>query len=105
MNQLAREHEAKLKVLAVAVKDQRDKLNAFAAKTHPAYTILDGGLLQAQPALSYGAGNLKGGGSVPLNVLVRPNGTIAYVEGGFEAPSPLENDVNSFVSGSAEIVR
>jgi hypothetical protein len=34
---------------------------------------------------------------VPVNVLVDPNGTIAYVQGGYEAPSPLEKQVRDLV--------
>lgn len=99
LNQLAQEHPKDLKVLAVAVNDHRDKLDAFILKTHPTYTILDGGSLQDQPALAYGVGNPKGGGSVPVNVLVRPNGKIAYVEGGYQAPSPLKEEVTELIAG------
>ena len=99
LNQLARDHPHDLKVLAVAVNDHRDQLDAFVAKIHPTYTILDGGSLQGETALAYGVGNPNGGGSVPVNVLVRPNGTIAYVEGGYQEPSPLGEDVTEIMSG------
>jgi cytochrome c biogenesis protein CcmG/thiol:disulfide interchange protein DsbE len=98
LNRLAKIYPQHLTVLALAVKDSREKLNAFSAKVHPAYTILDAGPLTGQPALSYGVGNLTGGGSVPVNVLVRPDGKIAYVQGGYEAPSPLEQQVTAFIT-------
>lgn len=97
LSQLVKENSGRLAVLAVAVNDKQDKLNAFANRLHPAYTIVDGGLLTGQPALAYGVGRPGGGGSVPVNILVRPDGTIAYVEGGFEAPSPLGDDVNGYL--------
>jgi thiol-disulfide isomerase/thioredoxin len=97
LSRLAQKYPQKLAVLALAVSDSRDKLNAFAAKLHPAYTILDAGQLKGQPALSYGVGSPSGGGSVPVNILIRPNGTIAYVQGGYEAPSPLERQVTDLL--------
>ena len=98
LNRLAKTYPQQLTVLALAVKDSREKLNAFSAKLHPAYTILDAGPLTGQPALSYGVGKPTGGGSVPVNVLVRPDGTIAYVQGGYEEPSPLEKQVSDFIT-------
>ena len=98
LNRLAKTYPQQLTVLALAVKDSREKLNAFSAKLHPAYTILDAGPLTGQPALAYGVGNPTGGGSVPVNILVRPDGSIAYVQGGYEAPSPLEKQVSDFIA-------
>jgi peroxiredoxin len=98
LNRLAKTYPQRLTVLAPAVKDSREKLGAFSAKLHPAYTILDAGPLTGQPALSYGVGNPTGGGSVPVNVLVRPDGNIAYVQGGYEVPSPLEKQVSDFIT-------
>lgn len=98
LNRLAQTYPQKLTVLALAVSDSRDKLGAFAAKMHPVYTILDAGLLKGQPALAYGVGSPSGGGSVPVNVLIRPDGTIAYVQGGYEAPSPLEKQVSDIIN-------
>lgn len=93
LNQLAAFDPRRLQVLGVAVKDDIDKMTAFAKRIHAAYTIVDGGPLTKNPALAYGVGSPTGGGHVPINVLVRPNGTIAYVEGGYEEPSPLSDDV------------
>ena len=98
LNRLAKTYPQQLTVLALAVKDTREKLNAFSAKIHPAYTILDAGPLTGKLALSYGVGSPTGGGSVPVNILVRPDGTIAYVQGGYEAPSPLEKQVSDFIT-------
>lgn len=98
LNRLAKTYPQQLSVLALAVKDSREKLNAFSAKLHPAYTILDAGPLTGQPALAYGVGNPTGGGSVPVNILVRPDGSIAYVQSGYEAPSPLEKQVSDFIT-------
>jgi cytochrome c biogenesis protein CcmG/thiol:disulfide interchange protein DsbE len=99
LNQLARAYPQKLSVLALAVKDSRENLTAFSARIRPAYTILDAGALNAQPALSYGVGTPSGGGSVPVNVLVGPDGKIAYVQGGYVAPSPLEKQVGETLGG------
>lgn len=97
LNRLAKRFPDKLTILAVDVGDQPDKIAAFSQHNPPAYTILDGGSLQSTVSLRYGVGHPGGGGSVPLNVLVAPEGSIAYVEGGFEAPSPLEGEIASFV--------
>lgn len=97
LNRLAKTYPQKLTVLALAVNDSRETVSRFAAKIHPAYTILDAGHLSAEPALSYGVGNPSGGGSVPVNVLVRPDGSIAYVQGGYESPSPLEQQVGDII--------
>lgn len=98
LNRLAKTDAENLTVLALAVKDSRENLNAFSAKLHPAYTILDAGPLTGQPALVYGVGSPSGGGSVPVNVLVRPDGNIAYVQDGYEFPSPLEKQVSQIIS-------
>jgi peroxiredoxin len=97
LNRLAKTHPQQLIVLAPAVKDNREKLKAFSAKLRVAYTILDAGQLTEQPALEYGVGSPSGGGSVPVNVLVRPDGYIAYVQSGYEEPSPLEKQVNDII--------
>jgi hypothetical protein len=68
-------------------------------KVKPLYGILDAGPLDAQPALSYGVGYPKGGGNVLVNVLVQPDGRIAYVQGGYETPSPLEQQVAGAIAG------
>ena len=99
LNRLARTYPHRLTVLALAVKDSRKNLNEFAGKVKPIYTILDAGPLDAQPALAYGVGYPRGGGNVPVNVLVQPDGKIAYVQGGYETPSPLENQVADALAG------
>jgi peroxiredoxin len=98
LSRLAKTYPENLRVLALAVQDSREKLKAFSEKLHPAYTILEAGPLTGQLALAYGVGSLSGGGSVPVNVLVRPDGNIAYVQAGYEAPSPLEKQVNDIIS-------
>lgn len=100
LNRLAQAYPDKLKVLALAVNDTREKILAFSSKIKPAYTILDAGRLSTQPALAYGVGIPSGGGSVPVNVLVRPDGTIAYVQGGYVPSSPLENQIRSILAGN-----
>ena len=98
LNRLRTSYPKQLEVLAPAVKDSREALRTFAAKLNTAYTILDAGPLTSEPALAYGVGDPSGGGSVPVNVLVRPDGTIAYVQGGYEDPSPLEKQVHDIMS-------
>jgi thiol-disulfide isomerase/thioredoxin len=98
LEKLARMNRRKLDVVAVAVNDTREALESFETTRQPAYTILNGGTLNAEPALSYGVGRRAGGGSVPVNVLVRPDGTVAFVQGGYEAPSPLEQEVKSAIA-------
>jgi len=98
LNRLAKAYPEQLTVLAPAVKDSREAIKTFAAKPNLAYIIFDAGPLSGEPALAYGVGNPSGGGSVPVNVLVRPDGTIAYVQGGYEDPSPLEKQVHDIIS-------
>ena len=105
LNRLAKSYPDQLTVLAPAVKDSREAIRTFAAKINPAYAILDGGPLTGEPALAYGVGNASGGGSVPVNVLVRPDGTIAYVQGGYEDPSPLEKQVHDIISPKRRVGR
>jgi peroxiredoxin len=100
LNRLAKAYPEQLTVLAPAVKDSREAIKTFAEKLNPAYIILDAGPLSGEPALAYGVGNPSGGGSVPVNVLVRPDGTIAYVQGGYEDPSPLEKQVHDIISSN-----
>lgn len=99
LNRLMRAYPQQLTVLALAVKDSRENLNGFAEKTKPLYTILDAGALNAKPALAYGVGTRSGGGHLPVNVLVQPDGRIAYAQGGYEAPSPLEKQVSDAIAG------
>jgi thiol-disulfide isomerase/thioredoxin len=98
LNRLAQANSQELTVLALAVNDSRENISEFVARVKPYYTILDAGRLNAQPALSYGVGTPTGGGSVPVNVLVRPDGGIAYVQGGYVASSPLEKQVRGAIS-------
>jgi peroxiredoxin len=98
LNRLARAYPRRLAVLALALKDSREELNAFSTKVEPVYTILDAGPLNAKPALSYGVGNSKGGGHIPVNILVRPDGMITYVLFGYEEPSPLEKEVGDAIA-------
>jgi peroxiredoxin len=99
LNKLAQAYPQQLTVLALAVKDSRKNLNEFVEKVKPAYTILDAGPLKAQPALAYGVGTPSGGGHLPVNVLVQPDGRIAYAQGGYQAPSPLERQVSDAIAG------
>jgi peroxiredoxin len=97
LDRLSLKYPQRLQVLALAVNDSKEKLDAFAKKIHPSYRILDAGRLNGQPAVKYGVGHPAGGGSVPVNILVRPDGTIAYVQGGYVDPSPLEQQVEAFI--------
>lgn len=100
LSKLAQAYPQQLQVLAVAVQDDHKKLEAFAARVKPAYTILESGDLKSTLALSYGVNNGMGSATVPYSVLVRPDGTIAYVQGGYEAPSPLEKQISDFITRS-----
>ncbi|HXX17749.1 MAG TPA: TlpA disulfide reductase family protein [Candidatus Eremiobacteraceae bacterium] len=98
LNRLAKAHPDQLTVLALAVKDSREAMRTFAAKVNSAYAILDAGPLSGEPALAYGVGTPTGGGHIPVSVLVRPDGKIAYVQGGYEDPSPLEKQVQDIMN-------
>lgn len=88
-NRLADDYKAKLAILALALKETHASLESFSATHKPRYAILNAGSLKGPVALAYGVTG-PGGTTVPVNVLVRPDGTIAYVHSGYEAPSPLE---------------
>jgi len=45
-----------------------------------------------------GANNGMGSATLPYSVLVRPDGTIAYVQSGREVPSPLEQQVRDAIT-------
>ena len=105
MNRLAGTYPQQLTILALALKDSRTNLNEFAAEVKPLHPILDAGLLDAHPALSYGVGNPKGSSNVPVNVLVRPDGRIGYVQGGYETSCPLEKQVAGLWQESKSIPR
>ena len=81
------------------MQDDHKNLETFAARMKPAYTILESGDLKSAVALSYGVNNGMGSATVPFSVLVRPDGTVAYVQGGYESPSPLEKQVRDFIIG------
>ena len=98
LSKLALAYPQQLQVLAIAVKDDHEKLEAFAARMKPAYTILESGDLNSAVALSYGINSGMGSATVPFSVLVRPDGTVAYVQGGYEDPSPLEKQVSNFIA-------
>ena len=98
LSTLATSFSKQLEVVAVAVQDDHTKLMNFAAQRKPKYTILESGDLKSAIAISYGVNNGMGSATVPFSVLIRPNGTIAYVQGGYEAPSPLEKQVDDFIT-------
>lgn len=99
LSKLAKAYSPRLNVLAVAVQDEHEKVKAFRDKTKPAYTILESGDLKSAVAFAYGVNNGMGSATVPYSVLIRPDGSIAYVQGGFADPSPLEAQVSYFLSG------
>ena len=98
LSKLALTYPQQLQVLAIAVQDDHKKLEAFAARMKPVYTILESGDLTSAVALSYGINSGMGSATVPFSVLVRPDGTVAYVQGGYEDPSPLEKQVSNFIA-------
>lgn len=98
LNRLAKTYPQRLTVLAPAVNDTREKLRAFSEKLPPFYTILDGGSIQGQPAISYGIAFPNGGATAPVSVLVRPDGSVAYAQAGYEPGSPLEQQVVTLIT-------
>lgn len=99
LDKLARSYPQQLKVLALAVNDSREKLNAFSAKFHPSYTILDAGRITGQPAISYGIAFPTGPALIPVTVLVRPDGNVAYVQAGYYGDrSNLERQVINLIT-------
>ncbi len=84
-----------VRVLALSVGDSRENLEKFAAEVKPTYDLVDAGTFSSQPALAYGVGTPAGGASVPITVLVRPDGNIAYVQTGFARPSFLEEQLKN----------
>ncbi len=97
LSKLAKGYPHQLQVLAVAVQDDHKKVEAFASRVKPSYTILESGDLTSAVSRSYGVNNGMGSATVPYSVLIRPDGTVAYVQGGYEAPSPLERQVIDFI--------
>ncbi len=98
LSKLAQAFPEQLKVFAIAVQDEHSKLLNFADEMKPAYTILEAGDLKSPLALSYGVNNGMGSSTVPFSVLVRPDGSVAYVQGGYEVPSPLEQQVRDAIA-------
>ncbi len=80
------------------MQDDHANLERFAARHKPAYTIVESGDLKSPVALAYGVNNGMGSVTVPYSVLVRPDGTVAYVQGGYEAPSPLAKQVSDLIA-------
>ena len=99
LSRLARAYPAQLQVLAVAVQDEHKNVSEFADRLKPAYTILESGDLKSAIALAYGVNTGMGSCSLPTSVLIRPDGTVAYVQGGYEEPSPLEERVRDTITG------
>jgi peroxiredoxin len=97
LSRLARVEAHRLSVLGLDVNDTPATATAFLAKNPRTYPILDAGMLKDRLAVSYGVGNPQGGGSVPVSILIAPDGKVAYVQGGFWQPSPLEAEVHSYV--------
>ncbi|WP_158819205.1 TlpA disulfide reductase family protein [Granulicella sp. S156] len=98
LSKLALAYPQQLQVFAIAVQDEHKKLEDFAARMKPAYTVLESGDLKSEVAFSYGVNSGMGSATVPFSVLVRPDGTVAYVQGGYEAPSPLEKQISDFIT-------
>jgi hypothetical protein len=74
----------------------REKIEEFASRPKPAYTILEAGDVKSQLAYAYGVNNGMGSATIPYCVLIRPDGTVAYVLGGYD-PS-LEKQVTRLVT-------
>jgi len=98
LSKLALAYPQQLQVFAIAVQDEHKKLEEFSARMKPAYTVLESGDLKSAVALSYGVNSGMGSATVPFSVLIRPDGTVAYVQGGYESPSPLEKQVGKFIA-------
>ena len=99
-NRLTKMYPRQLTILALAVNDDWGKLNSFSEKQRPLYTVLNAGSIEDRPAISYGVAFPHGSATVPVNVLVRPDGTVAYVEaGGYDSGSMMEKEVSAFIDG------
>jgi len=99
LDRLAAIDPARLRVLALDVQDKPEAVAAFSRENRPLYTVLEAGRMNAPVPLQYGIGNPPGGGSVPVSILLAPDGSVAYAQGGFWTPSPLETTVRSLVFG------
>jgi thiol-disulfide isomerase/thioredoxin len=97
LSRLARVEARRLTVLGLDVNDTPATAKAFLATNPRSYPMLDAGMLKDRLAVSYGVGNPDGGGSIPVSVLIAPDGAVAYVQGGFWEPSPLESEVHSYL--------
>jgi thiol-disulfide isomerase/thioredoxin len=98
LDRLAKAYRGRLVVLALALKETHASLEAFTKKFAPAYTVVDAGSLKGPIPRMYGV-TRPGASTVPVNVLVRPDGTIAYVQSGYQEPSPLEARVREALDG------
>ena len=91
LEKLAKRFAGKLEVLGLALNDTAENLQRYTDSVHPSYPILSAGSLKDATPVQYGVGDGDGGGSVPMTVLVRPDGSVAYVQGGgIQVPMELE---------------
>lgn len=98
LTRLSNTYSPALRVVAVAVQDKHEAIETFAKRTRPAYDILESGDLKSTVAINYGVNTGMGSATIPLSVLIRPDGTVAYVQGGFDDESALERVVAGFLN-------
>ncbi len=89
----ATDFAGKLVVLGLNVEDNADALQDFLSDTPLPYRVLIAGQFQDKVSQAY---NVR---SIPLNVIVAPDGTVAYLEVGFLPLSPLESYLQSHLAG------
>ena len=91
----AADFAGKLVVLGLNVEDKADALQEFLNETPLPYNVLIAGKFQDKVPQAY---NVRG---IPLNVIVSPDGTVAYLEVGFLPLSPLESHLQSLLAEPA----
>jgi peroxiredoxin len=90
------EFVAKLTIVGLSVDDKEEDLKNFLAKEQLSYPVLLAGQLHESVPSAY---NVHG---IPMNVLVDPDGWVAYVDYGFRAHSRLEAKLQGLLGKEAE---
>jgi thiol-disulfide isomerase/thioredoxin len=96
LSRLQHDYPDRLTVVGLALNDTPADLQRYIETVHPGYSLVNVGSLNSSVAVRYGVSEPVHGGSLPVSVLIRPDGQVAYVQGG-GTDVPLEAEIRAQV--------
>ena len=93
LKKLQKRYLGRLDVVMIALDDTDEKLRLFMRERKVTFSIINAGGTFSRLPIEFGVSSPKGNAEVPVNVLIRPDRSIAYVQVGAKGPSAIFTQV------------